>query len=303
MKVLVTGGAGFIGSHIVNRLLAEGWSVTILDNLSTGLQENVHPQAKFINMDIRSREIGKIFEKAGYDYVVHQAAQTAVPISLKQPDYDCDVNIMGTVNILEACRKTGVKKVVFASSAAVYGDTEYTPILENYDRKPSSFYGLSKLTVEYYLALYRRNFGLGYVALRYANVYGERQGDAGEGGVVSIFSRKFRSGEGVSIYGDGGQSRDFVYAGDVAEANYKALVSSVFEGVYNISTQTETTVNQLFETLQRISGKHVNKTYEPSREGDIYRSSLANKLAIEQLGWTPAMNLEEGLRRTYQSLL
>lgn len=302
MKVLVTGGAGFIGSHIVSRLLAAGWSVTILDNLSTGRRENLHPQAEFINMDIRSQAIGKVFAEARYDYVVHQAAQTSVPISLQKPGYDCDVNIMGTVNILEACRTTGVKKIVFASSAAIYGDAKHTPIAEDHEQKPFSFYGLSKLTVERYLALYKHNFNLGYVALRYANVYGERQGDAGEGGVVSIFSRKFHSGKGVSIYGDGGQSRDFVYAGDVAEANYQALVSPVFAGVYNISTQTETTVNQLFEALQRISGTQVDKAHEAAREGDIYRSSLANGLAFEQLNWQPMVSLEDGLRRTYRSL-
>lgn len=210
MKVLVTGGAGFIGSHIVDLLLRKGAKVAVLDNLTTGTLRNVDPRATFYQMDIRDAGLKELFCKERFDYVIHEAAQTTVAHSLEAPYYDCDVNLLGLVNILEASRLSRVKRVVFASSAAIYGDTEMFPIREDHPQVPLSFYGESKLAGERYLELYHRNFGLEYVVLRYANVYGQRQGNGGEGGVISIFLKRLLRGEGLTIYGDGAQTRDFV---------------------------------------------------------------------------------------------
>jgi UDP-glucose 4-epimerase len=302
MKILVTGGAGFIGSHVVEKLLMEECHVVVIDNLCTGIRDHVPAGVKFIQMDICSKELLDVFAKERFDAVIHLAAQTMVPVSLNKPDYDCQVNLLGTVNILEACRKTGVKRVVFSSTAAVYGDVDNVPIVESAAARPTSFYGLSKLSVEKYLQMYQQIFGLEYVVLRYANVYGERQGDGGEGGVISIFTRKIGQNEVLSVYGNGDQSRDFIYAGDVAAANYQALMTSYVNGAYNISTQTEVSVNQLIKILGQIAGREVQKQYCPVREGDIYRSALSNQAAREKLGWQCEMLLADGLARTYRDI-
>lgn len=302
MKVLVTGGAGFIGSHIVDKLIQENYQVVVVDNLSTGLRNNLNAKAKFIEMDIRSRELINLFNEEQFDYVIHEAAQTMVPKSIENPEYDCHVNILGTVNVLECCRKTGVKRLVFASTAAVYGDVEAIPVKETVKTYPTSFYGLSKLTVEKYLSLYHEIYGFDSIVLRYANVYGERQGDAGEGGVISIFTRKICNREKLIIFGDGGQTRDFIYVGDVANANYRAIMTPNGNTVYNISTQTETSVNTLIELLGKASGQIAMKEYSDPRDGDIYRSSLSNAAARQKLTWNPSMSLVDGLYRTYQFL-
>lgn len=302
MKVLVTGGAGFIGSHIVDKLLGQGYQVVVLDDLSTGLSQNVNPGAKFYKLDLTNADLDELFKREQFDYVIHQAAQTAVPRSLDAPDFDCQVNVLGTVKLLEASRKTKVKRVVFASSAAVYGNGAVPPIQEDAPAAPESFYGLSKLTVEKYLRLYRDLFGLEYVILRYANVYGERQGDAGEGGVVSIFSRRIASGQSIRIFGDGGQTRDFVYVRDVAEANCTALITAYPDQVYNVSTSTEISINEIVTLMSSVAGKEVSKQYLEARAGDIYRSSLDNHAAREKLGWTAATSLADGLAATYRFL-
>ena len=302
MRVLVTGGAGFIGSHIVDRLLAMGATVTVLDNLSTGSLSHVRKEAHFIKMDVRDGELSNLFARQRYDYVIHQAAQTMVNRSLAAPAFDCDVNISGLVNLLEACRGSGVKRVVCASSAAVYGDVTDLPVTEACLPQPTSFYGLSKLTGEKYLHLYRRIFALEYVALRYANVYGERQGDYGEGGVVSIFTHAIRRGDTVTVWGGGGQTRDFIYVGDVAAANCQALLTTHGDTMYNISTGRETSVSELLQLLQHISGHEVAVTQQPARPGDIYRSVLDNRRAVTGLAWQPAVTMHEGLSRTYQAL-
>lgn len=303
MKVLVTGGAGFIGSHVVDILVQENCQVVIIDNLSTGLIENLNPAAKFIKMDIRSNQILDLFITEKFDSVIHLAAQTMVHKSLEMPDYDCDINISGTVNILEACRKTNVKRIVFSSTAAVYGNVTTLPVLEVSQKTPTSFYGLSKLTCEKYLSLYNQVYGLEYMVLRYANVYGERQGDGGEGGVISIFARKINQSQPVLIFGDGSQTRDFIYVGDIATANYQALLTVHANKVCNISTQTETSVNQLIEYMEKVAGKTVLKSYNERREGDIYKSSLSNAIAQENLSWQPRVSLVEGLAKTYNSLI
>ena len=302
MKVLLTGGAGFIGSHVIEKLLQEKCQVIVIDNLSTGLKENVPENVKFIGIDIGSEKVFEVFAKESFDAVIHLAAQTMVPVSLGRPDYDCQENILGTVNILEACRKTGVRRIVFASSAAVYGNVNRVPILESEEANPMSFYGLSKLTVEKYLKLYHKIYGLEYVVLRYSNVYGERQGDSSEGGVVSIFTRKIRQGELLTVFGDGNQTRDFIYAGDIALANWLALITSNANDVYNISTQTETSINELVRLLEGAAAKRVEKVYSSIQEGDIYRSSLNNTKAGEKLKWQPLVTLDKGLARTYKWL-
>lgn len=303
MKALVTGGAGFIGSHIVDKLVKEACQAVIVDNLSTGSLDNVNKQAKFVKMDIRGAELLSLCQAEKFDCAIHLAAQTMVPRSLQDPQFDCDVNIVGTVNLLEACRQTGVKRFIASSSAAVYGDVPVLPIVEESTPRPSSFYGLSKLTMEKYMAMYSELYGLEYAVLRYANVYGERQGDFGEGGVISIFANKIALEQPIAIFGDGTQTRDFVYVGDVAAANYQALIAKQVNSVYNVSTQTEVSVNTLVELMSKVSGKKVDKTYLEPREGDIYRSMLSNAATQKALAWKPQTQLVDGLARTYEFIV
>ncbi|TWH48330.1 NAD-dependent epimerase/dehydratase family protein [Sporomusa sp. KB1] len=304
MRVLVTGGAGFIGSHSVDKMIERGWEVVIIDNLSTGLRANVNARARLVEMDVLDNTLVELFSQEKFDCVLHLAAQTSVPYSIDHPDIDCQVNLLGLVNVMEACRKTGVKRVAVASSAAVYGDAASLPIVEETELKPGSFYGLTKCTKEKYLALYSQIYHIDYVALRYANVYGERQGDGGEGGVVSIFTRKIAADQTIGIFGDGGQTRDFIYVGDVAEANCQVLTAplSAINRVYNVSTQTQTNVNDLAALLFQAAAKPAKMKYLPARNGDIYHSMLSNKAAVTSLGWKPVMPLADGLIRTYHWL-
>jgi UDP-glucose 4-epimerase len=300
MKILVTGGAGFIGSHVIEKLIQENCQITVLDNLHTGLKENVPEGIEFIEMDICDKEVMSVFEVGQFDCVIHLAGQTMVDVSVKDPLMDANINLLGTVNILEACRKTGVQRVIFSTTAATYGDIEQLPILESFETVPTSFYGLSKLTVEKYLQLYHELYGLNYVALRFANVYGERQGDGGEGGVISIFTKKFANDEAITIHGDGNQTRDFIYVGDIASAIWQAVRTTQCNTIYNVSTKTEVTVNAMVELLNEISGKGIKPTYGPARAGDIYRSVLSNDKAVSGLAWQPVTSLKEGLARTYR---
>ena len=302
MNVLVTGGAGFIGSHLVRQLLAEGHVVTVLDNLSTGVREHL-PAAGFTfwKQDIRDQVVVQqiIYEK--FDAIVHLAAQTMVDASIRDPRFDADENVMGLLNILEAARLSGVRRVLFASTAAAYGDVQAAdlPIREEHALQPMSFYGLTKVTAEHYLALYQQIYGLDYVVLRFANVYGERQGDSGEGGVISIFAKRMAQGKDITIFGDGSQTRDFVYAGDIAAGLCRALVTEQVNRAYNLSTQTETSLDELVQILQDISGDELQVSHGPVREGDIYRSMLCHEMAVQALDWCPEVSLVEGLRRTY----
>jgi len=300
MKVLVTGGAGFIGSHLVRQLLAAGHEVTVLDNVSTGDWGHVPAGCEEWEMDIRSQEIIPRIMKARFDAIVHLAAQTMVNVSIDDPAFDAMQNIAGTVNVLEAARKSEVGRVIFASTAAGYGDVAETdlPIKEQQALQPMSFYGLSKVTVEKYLAMYKEVFGLDYVVLRFANVYGERQGDTGEGGVISIFAKKVAAGKGITIYGDGEQTRDFIYAGDIAAGICAALTTDKVNAVYNLSTCTETSLNELVKIMEDITWKKVDVSYGAVRTGDIRRSVLDNTGAIQHLGWKPQTSLKKGLKNT-----
>ena len=303
MNVLVTGGAGFIGSHLVRQLLDAKHQVTVLDNVSTGTWQHL-PQGKDTctcwEMDIRDKAAREKIEQAKFDVIVHLAAQTMVDVSVKDPDFDASENVMGTVNILEAARHSGVKRIIFASTAASYGDVteDRLPIREDETLAPMSFYGLSKVTVEKYLKLYHDLYGLDYVALRFANVYGERQGDTGEGGVISIFAKRIAKDQGITVFGDGKQTRDFIYAGDIAAGIIAAMTTDKANAVYNLSNQTETSLLELIELMAKASGKTVEPAFAAPREGDINRSMLCHEAAVQNLNWQPKMDLAEGLART-----
>ena len=302
MKVLVTGGAGFIGSHIVDQLLAEGHQVVVVDDLSTGSLDNVNPQASFVRLSVLDGELLGLFAREKFDAALHLAAQTIVGSSLEHPDIDARVNVLGTLQVLEGCRQHGVERIIFASTAAVYGDVTELPVPEEAPGQPASFYGLSKLTAERYIQMYHALYGLNYLILRYANVYGERQGDRGEGGVVSIFAGCLCRNNRLNIYGDGGQTRDFVYVGDVAAANVAAVTTPQTNRILNISSQTETSVNELASLFAEIAGEAACPAYHPARSGDILRSTLRNREACAALDWQPRIVLREGLERTYKAL-
>lgn len=298
MRVCVTGGAGFIGSHLVDRLIALGHMVLVIDNLTTGVREFVNPKAVFIEMDVRDANIESIFADFKPQVVFHEAAQTMVPASMENPKMDCDVNLLGLVNILEASRKHKVEHFLMPSSAAVYGDLDTLPLTEDMIGKPTSFYGLTKLTGEGYLRIYEQAFGLKTVCFRYSNVYGPRQGDGGEGGVISIFTRLINEGQGLTIFGDGEQTRDFIYVDDVVEANIKAMNHPELTGVYNISTNTSTSVNKLMSYFKSISNKDLPVYYEAERTGDIRHSRLCNQKAKVDFDFLATVDLERGLRDT-----
>ena len=298
MRVCVTGGAGFIGSHLVDRLIALGHTVLVIDNLTTGVREFVNPKAVFIEMDVRDANIESIFADFKPQVVFHEAAQTMVPASMENPKMDCDVNLLGLVNILEASRKHKVEHFLMPSSAAVDGDLDTLPLTEDMIGKPTSFYGLTKLTGEGYLRIYEQAFGLKTVCFRYSNVYGPRQGDGGEGGVISIFTRLINEGQGLTIFGDGEQTRDFIYVDDVVEANIKAMNHPELTGVYNISTNTSTSVNKLVSYFKSISNKDLLVYYEAERTGDIRHSRLCNQKAKVDFDFLATVDLERGLRDT-----
>ena len=300
MNILVTGGAGFIGSHLVDGLIAEGHHVIIVDNLSTGSRKNLNPKAVFYEEDIRHTDaLDRIFADEQVQIVFHEAAQTLVPYSMEHPKEDAELNIMGLINVLDMCRKYHVEKIIFSSSAAVYGDNLNVPLKEDQPLIPTSFYGLTKVTAEKYIQLYHDVFGLSYAILRYSNVYGERQGSHGEGGVVYVFSKALAQGKDLTIFGDGEQSRDFIYVKDVARANIKAMDAAVPSGIYNVSTAIETTINALKEILLYFSRVPVQVSYADARGGDIYRSALDNTAAKQVLQWKPATKLLQGLQTTY----
>ena len=305
MKVLVTGGAGFIGSHLMRQLQSEGIAAAALDNLSVGSRENLLDGMELIAADVLSPELSGIVAAGQFDAIVHLAGQTMVNHSIDNPAFDAQQNILGTVNVLEAARKNGINRVVFASTAACYGNVAEAdlPVKESQELQPMSFYGLSKVTVERYLELYHEIYGLDYVVLRFANVYGERQGDSGEGGVISIFARKIAHGEDITIFGDGEQTRDFIYAGDIAAGIVAALKTKEVNAAYNLSTQTETSLRELISILSVVAGRKIIPRYDVERPGDIYRSMLSNARACRGLDWQPIVSLEEGLRLTYNYFL
>ena len=301
MKILVTGGAGFIGSNTVDGYIAEGHQVIVIDDLSRGKRENVNPQAKFFQLDIRDIKLEEVFELEKPEVVNHHAAQIDVRRSVEEPLYDAGVNILGIINLLQNCHKFQVQRVIFASSGgAIYGEQEQFPASENHPLAPLSPYGISKLAGENYLFYYKAEHNLSYLSLRYANVYGPRQDPYGEAGVVAIFAQKLLQKQQPIINGDGKQTRDYIYIDDVVEANCIALRTDYCGGI-NIGTGVETSVNELFKRLVEITGTNVSEIHEPPKAGEQRRSSLDRSLAERVLGWRPKIELQEGLRRTVES--
>ncbi|WNQ10274.1 NAD-dependent epimerase/dehydratase family protein [Paenibacillus aurantius] len=297
MNVLVTGGAGFIASHLVDELIALGHAVHVVDNLSTGREENLNPHAVLHRMDIRDDRLADVFREVKPEAVFHHAAQIDVQTSLKQPLLDAEINILGTIAILEQCRDYGVRKLIYASSAAVYGTPDYLGVDEKHPVRPLSFYGISKHTPEHYIQAFAALCGLDYTILRYANVYGIRQDPKGEGGVISIFVDKLLRGERPLIFGNGEQTRDFIYVKDIVRANLAALTQGS-GGLYNVSWNEQTSVNRLLDVMCGLSGRDFNPVYGPARPGDIEHSRLDNQAALDGLGWKPVYPLEEGLKET-----
>lgn len=303
MRVLVTGGAGFIGSHIVDALAASGARVAVLDNLSTGKTENTRPDVGFYRGDLLDREfVFQCVDRERPEVIIHQAAQASAPKSLADPAGDAGINIVGSVNLLEAARAGRARKVVYASSAAVYGNPRRLPLDHLHPADPLSFYGLSKYTVERYLALYGELYGLDYTVLRYANVYGPRQDARGEGGVVAVFADRLLRGEQPVIYGDGEQTRDFIHVSDVVTANLCAMGQGS-RMAFNIGTGRPVTVNRLFQILKNATGYSGRPLYGPPRPGDIRDSWLEDSRAGEALGWTARLDLEQGIKYTLEEML
>lgn len=298
MRILLTGGAGFIGSHVAECLLERGHEVAIIDNLSSGKKENVPGGARFYELDIRSG-CSEVFEEFGPETLCHQAAQMSVRRSVQEPVFDAEVNVVGTIRLLENCVRHGVGKVVFASTGgAIYGEQQEFPAPEHHPLYPVSPYGVSKLAGERYLHFYRVQYGLPYIALRYANVYGPRQDPHGEAGVVAIFSRNLAAGKVSTVNGTGEQTRDYVYVGDVARVNVRALERDLPSGAYNIGTGVETSVNRLYELLREISRKDLPPEHGPPKPGEQSRSSIDPMKAAAAFDWRPEVELAAGLEET-----
>jgi UDP-glucose 4-epimerase len=301
MRILVTGGAGFIASHIVDAYLERGHEVTILDNLSTGRKENINLRATFHQIDLRDAQaVADLLASRSFDVVNHHAAQMDVRRSVADPVYDASVNIIGVLNLLEACVRTKVGKVIFASSGgAIYGEHDYFPADEAHPTRPISPYGVAKLTTEHYLFYYGAVHGLKSISLRYANIYGPRQNPEGEAGVVAIFASRMLRGETPVINGDGAQTRDYVFVGDVVRANVLAL-DYPGAGVFNVGTGRESDVNLLFQVIRRSSGALCPEQHGPAKKGEQLRSVLNNGKIKSVLGWEPTVSLEHGLERTVE---
>lgn len=298
MRVLVTGGAGFIGSHIADLLLESGHDVAVVDNLSSGKKENIPEKANFYELDIRTG-CEPAFADFRPEAVVHQAAQMDVRRSVAEPDFDAEVNVLGTVRLLQNCVKHSVSKFLFASTGgAIYGEQDDFPATEDHPQRPISPYGVSKLSGERYLFYYNAEHGLPYVALRYANVYGPRQDPHGEAGVVAIFSGKLARGETSTINGTGEQTRDYVFVRDVARANLLALENDIPSGAYNIGTGVETSVNELYEILREGANKDLPPEHGSAKPGEQTRSCVDPSLAERALGWRPEIEISSGLKET-----
>ncbi len=301
MKILVTGGAGFIASHVVDLYISNGHEVVILDDLSTGRVSNLNPAARFIQMDIRSPQVEEVFQREKPDIVNHHAAQMDVRRSVDDPFFDADVNIIGSLNLIENARKVSIKHFVYISSGgAAYGEPVYLPCDEKHPIDPICPYGASKHTVEHYLYLYHVNYGLEYTVLRYPNVFGPRQDPKGEAGVVAIFTGQMLNGEQVRINGDGEQERDFVYVTDCAKANLLAITQQHPSGIYNIGSSQGTSVNEIFMMLKEITQYPQTAVYQAAKLGETRKIYLNAAKAQAQLGWQQDVPLMDGLHRTVE---
>ncbi len=300
MKILVTGGAGFIGSHVVDLLISAGHQVSIVDNLweqGGGRRENINPQAHFYQVDIRSPQFVEVMEKERPEAICHLAAQHSVKISTDDPRHDAEVNILGLINLLQAATQVGTRKVVFSSSGATFGTVDKMPVNEETPQHPESPYGITKMASEYYFRFWKELHGLDFTLLRYGNVYGPRQDPTGEAGVIAIFARRILLGEPVRIDWDGEQQKDYVYVGDVARANLLALDCGGGEA-YCIATGLGASVNTLYRKLADIAGHEVEIVHAPKRPGDIYLTYFDCSKAERELGWQAKTSLDEGMRLT-----
>lgn len=299
MKILVTGAAGFIGSHVADAYLAAGHEVAAVDNLSTGRRNYVHPRCRFYEMDIRSPALRTVFEQERPDIVNHHAAQASVAASVHDPRLDAEVNVLGAVHLFSLCAEFDVRRIVFASTGgAIYGEPEHLPVDESHSPRPLAPYGISKLAGETYLRFFGTR-GMQWAILRYGNVYGPRQDPLGEAGVVAIFTQAMLADRSPVIFGDGTQTRDFVYVEDAARANVMATEASASE-LANISTGVETSVNEIYRTLAQVTGFRGHSTFAPARQGEVYRIALKADRARRWLGWVPRIPLQEGLQRTVE---
>lgn len=306
-RVLVTGGAGFIGSHVAEAYLERGAEVWIVDDLSSGRRSNLPDEAKFVELDICDPRLDEVFgEAGGFHLISHHAAQMDVRRSVADPRYDARINVDGFLNVLECARRHGTERIIFVSSGGVvYGEPEVRPTPETAPKLPQSPYGVSKLSAEYYLAYYNQVHGLEYVALRYSNVYGPRQDPFGEAGVVAIFSTRLLDGKAMTIYGDGEQTRDYVFVGDVVAANMIVTdhlfgpLEGIDDRAFNVGTGRETSVNELARTLMEGVGREVEVVHAPERAGEL-RHSCLDTTRLRALGWEPRTTLRDGLARTYE---
>jgi len=299
LRILVTGGAGFIGSHVVDRLLADGYAVDVVDNLTTGRRERVDSRARLHICDLRDSRLDAVFTEARPDTLVHVAAQAAVSRSVTDPCLDASVNVLGTIALLEACRRHGVDRAIYTSTGgAGYGDTNVLPTPEEHPLRPSSPYGISKITAERYLECWAALTGGRGLTLRLANIYGPRQDPAGEAGVIAIFTSRLLTGVPCLVNGDGEQTRDYVYVGDVADAVARAVVSDDVTGVANIGTGVETTVNELYRRLARLTSVSRAAEHGSAKPGEQRRSLLDAARAKALLGWHAVTPLDEGLAQT-----
>jgi UDP-glucose 4-epimerase len=299
MRILVTGGAGFIGSHVVDAYVSTGHEVAVLDDLSTGLRENLNPKARFHQMDLRDPALPELVKRENPEVVNHHAAQMSVKLSVEDPLFDASVNITGTLSLLESCRQAGVRKVIYSSSGGtVYGEPRRLPLDEGHQLAPISPYGVSKLAGEYYLNTYASSWGMECVILRYGNVYGPRQRPHGEAGVVAIFCLDLLAGRAPVIHWDGEQEKDYVYVEDCVRANVAGLAPGV-SGVFNIGAGVGTSVNELYRHIAGfLDASEVKPVPGPRRTGDVRKIYLDTSRARDRLGWEPAVSLMEGLRRT-----
>jgi UDP-glucose 4-epimerase len=298
LNILITGGAGFIASHIADAYIAEGHNVVIVDNLSGGVLENINPKAKFYQLDIRSEKLEDVFQKEKIDIVSHHAAQMDVRRSVADPKFDASVNVLGGLNLFESARKHRVKKIIFSSTGgAIYGEQDYFPADEEHPMRPLSPYGITKLCTEKYLFFYKAVYGINHTILRYANVYGPRQNPHGEAGVVAIFCNKMLKGEKPFINGDGKQTRDYTFVGDVVKANLLALKHDG-SAIYNVGTSIESDVNKLFYELRNHLNPSCPEQHAPAKAGEQQRSVISFKKIEQELGWHPTVQLDEGLQLT-----
>ena len=300
MKILVTGGAGFIASHVVDRFIEEGHEVVVVDNLSTGQRRNINAAANFYQADIQGRWLERVFRRERPAVVCHHAAQIDVRRSVQDPFFDAQVNVMGTLKVFQNAVKYGVRKVIFASSGgAVYGESQSLPVSEDHPTRPTSPYGINKAIGDEYLRYFRDSWGLEYVSLRYANVYGPRQDGNGEAGVVGIFSQKMLNGDQPVINGNGRQTRDFIYVDDIVEANVAALTKTA-HGIYNVGTGQETTINELFGILAKLINPAVREVHGPAKKGEQQRIALDAGRLQRELEWETKVPLQDGLAKTVE---